>query len=322
MPASFSIFTSYSYFPKGAWKEQRVQCLDMSPKVSRSLLDHGADVNSVNDQGETALHLAIRDRQKPLTQLLLARGADVTLKDGNRAAPLELASKSGNKEIAHILLEHDLQRQDQCGILDDAMRVAAFNDHFSLLEILLAKSSEKPQLDQEGRSLLHISAYAGNRRCLQCLKNRGFDLEALDKQKRTCLHSAAAGSRARSWGVIDYLLEQGLDPNQSDVNGWTPLVWAAKAGNVANIRGLLNAGADSFYQGDREWIPFAVATYHDNAHAAAILRPSDRPLPDNFLAQHSSMSLRHPGFICDGCELVSHRSLSRSSLCWMRLLIL
>ena len=303
------IFAFDDYTPMRSWKGQLVQWSDMSPKVARLLLDHGSDVNTVNHQGETALHLAIRNSQKTLTQLLLARGADVALKDGKQPAPLVLASKSRNKEIAHMLLEHDLQRQVQCGILDDAMRVAAFNDHISLLEFLLAKSSEKPQPDPEGRNILHISAYAGSQRCLQCFKNHGFDLEALDKQKRTCLHSAAAGSRAGSWGVIDYLLEQGLDPNQSDVNGWTPLLWAAKAGNVTNVQGLLDAGADSFYQGDREWIPFAIATYHDNAPAAAILRPSDRPLPDKLLTQHSSMSLRHPNFLCDGCELVSCRSL-------------
>ena len=209
------------------WKKQRVDWLDMSLKVARSLLDHGADVNAVNYQGETALHLSIRKRQNSLTQLLLARGAGVVLKDGNQAAPLTLAS--GDKEIVQILLKHDLQRQAQCGILDDAMRKAAFNGHLSSLEILLAKSSEEPHPDPEGRNLLHISAHAGSRNCLHYLKDRGFDLGALDKQKRTCLHSAAAGSRPESRGIIKYVLEQGLDPSQSDVDGWTPLLWGSKS---------------------------------------------------------------------------------------------
>ena len=290
-------------------RRQAIQYLDLSSEVSRLLLDHGADVNAVNHQGETALHLAIKTRQKSLTQFLLARGADVTLKDSNRATPLELASKAGNKDITHILLRHDLQRQVQCGILDDAMRTAAFNDHSSLLEILLAKSPEKPHPDPEGRTLVHISAHGGSQDCLDCLTKLGFDLEALDKQKRTCLHNAAAGSRAGTREVIDYLLGHGLDPGQGDVDGWTPLLWAAKAGDVLKIDALLDAGADSFSQGDREWIPFAIATFHDKARAAALLRPSDRPLPDELVTRHSSMSLRHPNFICDGCELVSHESV-------------
>ena len=210
--------------PVGSREGQCSKSLDLSLEVSRLLLDHGADVNAVNHQKETALHLAIRRGQKSLTHFLLARGANVTLRDEDRTAPLALALRSGDKEMSHILMNHDLQRQAQCGILDDAMRTAAFNDHSSLLDILLTKSSEKPQPDSEGRILVQISAYAGSQECLHYLKNRGFDLGSLDKQKRTCLHHAAAGSREESRRVIEYLLEQGLDPSERDVDGWTPLL--------------------------------------------------------------------------------------------------
>lgn len=302
------MFTSMVSEPWG-WIERNVRASDTLLKGAQLLLEHGADVNAVNLRGETALHLSITKRQKSLTHLLLTGGADVILRNRYRAAPLTLASESGDGETARILLKHDLQRQAQCGILDDAMRIAAFKGHLPMLEILLAKSSEQPPLDPEGRSLLHISANGGRLRCLQYLKNRGFDLEALDKQQRTCLHNAAAGLVAGCRAVLEYLLEQGFDPSQSDVDGWTPLLWAAKAGNITNIKMLLHAGADSFYQGDEEWTPFAIATYHGNVRAAAILRPYNRPLPGMFQTQHSSMSLRHPRFSCDGCELVSRRSL-------------
>lgn len=65
-----------------------------SLKVARWLLDHGADLNAVNLQGETALHLSIGIGNTSLTRLLLARGADVTLRDRDRAAPLTLATQS------------------------------------------------------------------------------------------------------------------------------------------------------------------------------------------------------------------------------------
>ena len=190
------------------------------------------------------------------------------------------------------------------------MRMAAFKGQYSLLAIMLAKSPEQPLLDPEGRNLLHISACGESLKCLQHLESCGFDLEATDGQKRTCLHHAAAGaSRPGAHVVIGYLLEQGLDPNQSDVDGWTPLLWAARSGNITHIRALLEAGAGSFYQGDKEWIPFAVASYHENTLAAAILRPSNRPLPESLQTQQSGISLRHPGVLCDGCDLVSRKSL-------------
>ncbi|KAL9070376.1 MAG: hypothetical protein Q9161_004935 [Pseudevernia consocians] len=300
------------------WIGQKVRMLDISLlklKSTQSLLDHGADVNAVNFQGKSALHLSIMKGRLLLTQLLLERGADVTLKDGHRAAPLTLASGFGDEEVTRILLKYDLQRQVQRGFLDDSLRIAALNGRLSLLEILLPNSTEQPSPDPAGRSLLHISAYGGSLECLQYLENHGFDLGMLDKQKRTCLHSAAASPHSGSRAVIEYLLEQGLDSSQSDVDGWTPLLWAAKAGKTASIKMLLHADSDTFYQGDREWIPFATATYHEKPLAAAILRPSSRPLPEMFQTQHSGISLRHPNIFCDGCELTIFGSRHKCSEC-------
>lgn len=282
---------------------------DISLRIAQSLLDHGADVNAVNLNGETALHLSVKQGRHSLTQLFLRRGGDIALKDRLRTSPLALASKYGYKENARLLLTHGLQRQIQCGILDDAKRIAAFTGRIPLLEMMLAKSSGQSRPDPEGRNLLHISAYGGRLKCLQYLEKCGFDLGALDEQKRTCLHHSAAGASAGCCAVVGYLLEKGLDPNQSDVDGWTPLLWAAKSGNITNIQALLDAGADSFYQGDQEWIPFAIATYHENPHAAAILRSSKTPLPMMLQTQQSRLILRHQYILCDGCELVSWKSL-------------
>ena len=290
--------------------EPNARTSETSLNVIRLLLDHGANVNAVNSQGETALHLSVMTSQKPLTQLLLARNADVILKNKNLKAPLTLAIINSDDEMTQILLEHDLQRQVQCGILDEAMEIATFAGRLSLLKMLLAKSPEQPAPDQEGRNLLHMSAYEGSLECFQSIENSGFDLEAMDRRKRTCLHIAAAGTPPGSCAILEYLLGRGLDPNQSDVDGWTPLLWAAKAGNITNIGRLLEADAGRFYQGDREWIPFAVATYHENSPEAAILRPRNRPLPEMFETYQSSISLRHQGVTCDGCELVSHRSVA------------
>ena len=295
-------------------QEVRASDTDTSLKVINLLLDHGVDMNAVNHEGRAALHFATMYGQPLMMQLLLRRGADVTLEDRYRHAPLTLATLYGDEEILRIILEHDLQRQIQCDLVNAVMKMAALRGRLSLLQELLLRTSEKAHPDSGGINLLHLSACGGSLRCLLYLESINYDLEALDKQERTSLHFAAASERQKSDAVLKYLLERGLDPCQRDVDGWTPLLWAAKAGITANIQLLLDAGAGSFYQGDQEWIPFAIATFHNNTLAAAILRPHNRPLPEIFQTRQSGVYLLHQNVVCDGCELVSYRSLITSLL--------
>ena len=279
---------------------QPVRTLNYSLAVKRSLLSHGADVNSINLRGESALHLAVCDGHSSLSRLLLESGADITLKDRNGLAPLSIAAQCGLQELVKVLLEYDLQRQIEMGVLYDALRIAAHKDNLSLLKILASKSSKSLPTDLEGRNVLHTSAFKGSLKCLQHLADCGYDLEALDKQKRTCLHHAAAGSGE----AIEFLLDYGLDPKQPDIDGWTPLIWAARDGTISCVRRLLDVSTP--YEDGKEWMPYAVGKFHENTEVAALLKCPDQILPIPFAFQCLRKSILHPRSFCDGCDLVSN----------------
>lgn len=44
--------------------------------------------------------------------------------------------------------------------------------------------------------------------------------------------------------VLSRLLDEGLDPNRADIDHWTPLHWAARAGRETNVQMLLSASGE------------------------------------------------------------------------------
>jgi ankyrin repeat protein len=59
--------------------------------VISALLDYGADINALNEDGCTALHHAVSQGHTEAAALLVKRGADATTKDRFGKAPLDYA---------------------------------------------------------------------------------------------------------------------------------------------------------------------------------------------------------------------------------------
>ena len=57
----------------------------------RLLIEHGADVTTLDKTHSTALHLAAFFGSSEMVRLLLEHGADVSILDENRRTPLHLA---------------------------------------------------------------------------------------------------------------------------------------------------------------------------------------------------------------------------------------
>ena len=63
--------------------------------ICRYLLDNGAAVNSVTDQGRSALLYACSKNHDDVAKLLLDRHADINLQDKFGSSPLHRASSCG-----------------------------------------------------------------------------------------------------------------------------------------------------------------------------------------------------------------------------------
>lgn len=67
------------------------------------LIAHGADLNLVGPQGETALHLAVRGGRTDLVSLLIRKGSDARQRDKDGETALDIATEAGNEEILSLL---------------------------------------------------------------------------------------------------------------------------------------------------------------------------------------------------------------------------
>jgi uncharacterized protein len=75
-------------------------------RMARLLIQNGADVKYVMDDGNTALHFAVRDRNPELIHMLLAAGADANVKTHQGYTPLDIAKfpdYAPNEEVIRLL---------------------------------------------------------------------------------------------------------------------------------------------------------------------------------------------------------------------------
>ncbi|KAJ6641244.1 Ankyrin-3 [Pseudolycoriella hygida] len=95
-----------------------------SASITESLVKHGADVNLANEQGETPLHIAIKEGNPRTPPILINHGANVNAKEKTQnRTPLHYVaiygrwSEEDRMSIAEMLLDHgaDVYAEDNDG---------------------------------------------------------------------------------------------------------------------------------------------------------------------------------------------------------------
>ena len=145
----------------------------------RQLLRKGADVNTAQGDGMTALHWAADRDNVELGEVLIYAGASVDAGTRiGRYTPLHIASRKGNTGIMNILLK--------------------------------AKSNPNAATTNSGVTAIHLAAASGNPEVVTTLLEFGADVNALETSwGQTPLIFAAANGRVE---VLKVLLEAGADP--------------------------------------------------------------------------------------------------------------
>nr|XP_028557988.1 inversin isoform X1 [Podarcis muralis] len=212
---------------------------------AEALLKTGIDVNKVDLNQRTALHLAAQKGNYRFMKLLLARRANWMKKDLEEITPLHLATRHKSPKCLALLLKYmapgEVDTQDKNK--QTALHWSAYYNNPEHVKLLIKHDSNIGIPDIEGKIPLH---WAANHKdpsavhTVKCILDAAPTESLLnwqDYEGRTPLHFAVADGNV---AVADLLTSyEGCNVTSYDNLFRTPLHWAALLGHAQIVHLLL-----------------------------------------------------------------------------------
>ena len=224
----------------------------------RALVDRGADVDVPQGDGATALLWAAYRDETGIADLLIRAGADVNAANDLGATPLWAAAENGGAGLVRRLLAAGADPDPRLLSGETPLMTAARVGAADVAGQLLAAGADPAATAARGQTALMWAVAQRHPAVVETLLAHGAAVDA-----RSDVWTEVVKTTAEPWNP-EYVAEipQG---------GYTPLLFAARVGDLDSARALVAAGADVNDQPPYGTAAVVVAAHSGHPDVAAFL---------------------------------------------------
>ena len=232
----------------------------------RTALARKADVNAPHVDGSTALHWAVERDDAEMADVLIRAGARITARTREGVSPLQLAATNGSAPMIDRLLKAGANPNEPLTpALDTALMMAARTGRAGAIRLLVEAGADVNARERwGGTTALMWAVSEGHAEAARMLIAAGADVNA-----RSNFVAAANG---RGFEGRTPLTTPTEVKAAEFASGWlTPLMLAAREGDVELSRVLVGAGADVNATAGDGKTALALAIFNGNYEVASYL---------------------------------------------------
>ncbi|XP_065875249.1 uncharacterized protein [Euphorbia lathyris] len=264
---------------RNGWRPVHLAARLGSAKVLEQLIIAGCNLNSKTYSGETALMICARYRQQECLKVLASAGADFGLVNSTGQSASSIATSSRwaiglQQAVIDVIQAGKNPKSSNISVFSSLTFVIQANDIEALRKLIEQLEIDLNEQDENGFSAAMIAAAGGHVEAFRLLVYAGANIKLQNKRGETAItlselnhhdeeiekvlleyaleegHNYSAGihalHRAASRGdlhLVSMLTRRGYDINAADIDGYTPLMLAAKQGHSKVCELLISFGA-------------------------------------------------------------------------------
>ena len=220
-------------------------CCSGQTEFVKILLDAGANPNIADKNGESCLHAAVYGRCSAETiQNLINHGAHVNAVNEDGATALLLACSSTQSEMVDVLLKAkaDPNVLDRDG--DTSLHAASeANCSKETLQKILEYGANVNAVNKRGRTALLLNCSYGQMDSIHVLLEARADPKIVDEEGYSCIFAAVDGHYSKD--TLQALIDHGANIDAERKDGTNALLCACRTGQSGSVKFLLEAGASA-----------------------------------------------------------------------------